>query len=177
MTTEYRRADVLAERLHAGQFRKGLPGAARIPYITHPRAVARILADEADISDIVTLQAALLHDTIEDCGVGYADLYREFGHEVAYTVMELTNDDTSPDGKLAMQIAHAKKMSARAALVKMADKVANLRDLTDNPPDWPTERRRQYFMDAREVVQAMPVRNPVMQKIFDQTFFDGLQKL
>ena len=158
-------------------FVPGLAEAAALAAAHRYRAHLVELVDEAGVTDLVTLQAALLHDTIEDCGVGYADLYREFGHEVAYTVMELTNDDTSPDGKLAMQIAHAKKMSARAALVKMADKVANLRDLTDNPPDWPTERRRQYFMDAREVVQAMPVRNPVMQKIFDQTFFDGLQKL
>lgn len=169
----YERADAYADRAHAGQYRKGKPGAPRVPYIVHPRAVASILRDEADITDPVTLQAALLHDTMEDCGVSHQNLVAEFGHDVADVVAELTNAPGTPKAdKLAMQVAHARKMSARAAAVKTADKAANLRDLLANPPDWPSERKRKYFDDARSVVTAMGHQHPVLSKIFDEIFAD-----
>lgn len=167
----YRRADHYAERAHAGQYRHSVPGAPKIPYIEHPRAVAKILHDEAGITDEVTLQAALLHDTIEDCGVSHANIVAEFGHDVADLVAELTNDpNVPPEGKTAAQIAKARKMSARAAAVKVADKTANLRDILSAPPDWSADRKRQYFNDARSVVQAMGQRHPTLEAIFDQIY-------
>jgi guanosine-3',5'-bis(diphosphate) 3'-pyrophosphohydrolase len=173
-----RRADSYADKAHTGQYRNGKPGATKVPYIEHPRAVARILHEEAGITDPVTLQAALLHDTMEDTGVTHANLVAEFGHDVADLVAELTNPaDFGPGGKTAWQAAHAKKMSARAAQVKTADKTANLRDLVNSPPDWPTERRRKYFEDARQVVQAIGQPHPVLSKLFESTFLSGLGKL
>lgn len=173
-----RRADAFADRAHTGQYRKGKPGAPKVPYIEHPRAVARILHDEAGIVDPVTLQAALLHDTMEDTGVTHANLVAEFGHDVADLVAELTNpEDFGPGGKAAWQAAHAKKMSARAAQVKTADKTANLRDLVASPPDWPVERKRKYFEDAREVVQAMGQPHPLLTELFSSTFLSGMRKL
>jgi len=172
-----RRADAYAEKAHAGQYRKGKPGAPKVPYIEHPRAVARILHDEAGITDPVVLQAALLHDTMEDTGVSHANLVAEFGHDVADVVAELTNPaDFGPGGKTAWQAAHAAKMSARAAAVKVADKTANLRDLVASPPDWPTDRKRKYFDDARQVVQAMGARHPVLDSLFSTTYLTGLDK-
>lgn len=173
-----RRADQFAERAHAGQYRKGKPGAPLIPYIEHPRAVARILHDEAGIVDPVILQAALLHDTMEDTGATHENLVAEFGHDVADVVRELTNPvDFGPGGKAAWQAAHAKTMSARAAAVKVADKTANLRDLIASPPDWDTLRKRKYFEDAMQVVQAMGQRHPIMEQLFSTTYLTGLDKL
>lgn len=173
-----RRADHYADKAHAGQYRKGKPGAPLVPYIEHPRAVARILHDEAGITDPVVLQAALLHDTIEDTGVSHANLVAEFGHDVADVVAELTNPaDFGPGGKAAWQAEHAKKMSARAAAVKVADKTANLRDLLVSPPDWPAERKRKYFDDARRVVQAMGQRHPIMDQLFSSTYLSGIDKI
>ena len=173
-----RRADVYAEKAHTGQYRKTKPGAQRVPYIEHPRAVARILHDEAGITDPVVLQAALLHDTIEDTGVTHANLVAEFGHDVADVVAELTNPaDFGPGGKAAWQAAHAATMSPRAAAVKVADKTANLRDLVASPPDWDAERKRNYFDDARQVVQAMGARHPVLDNLFSTTYLTGLDKL
>lgn len=173
-----RRADGYAEKAHAGQYRKGKPGAPKIPYIEHPRAVAKILHDEAGITDETTLLAALLHDTMEDTGVSHENLVAEFGHDVADVVRELTNpDDFGPAGKTAWQAAHAKTMSARAAAVKTADKTANLRDLVQSPPDWPTERRRKYFEDALQVVQSMGQPHPILSKLFSSTYLSGLEKL
>lgn len=173
-----RRADAFADKAHSGQYRKGKPGAPRVPYIEHPRAVAAILRDEAGIKDPVILQAALLHDTMEDCGVTHANLVAEFGHDVADVVAELTNPaDFGPGGKAAWQAAHARKMSARAAAVKTADKTANLRDLVQSPPDWPAERKRKYFEDARQVVQAMGTRHPVLDDLFSSTYLSGIGKV
>jgi guanosine-3',5'-bis(diphosphate) 3'-pyrophosphohydrolase len=174
----YERADKFAARAHAGQYRKGKPGAAKVPYIEHPRAVARILRDEAGIADDITLQAALLHDTMEDTGVTHAQLAQEFGREVADLVAELTNPaDFGPGGKVAWQAAHAKRMSARAAAVKKADKTANLRDLVSSPPDWPADRKRKYMEDARTVVSAMGERHPVLESIFDEIYSRGLREV
>ena len=173
-----RRADAYADKAHTGQYRKTKPGAPRVPYIEHPRAVARILHDEAGITDPVVLQAALLHDTIEDTGVTHANLVAEFGHDVADVVAELTNPaDFGPGGKAAWQAAHAAKMSPRAAAVKVADKTANLRDLVASPPDWDAKRKRKYFDDARQVVQAMGARHPVLDSLFSTTYLTGLDKL
>ena len=174
----YRRADQFAEAAHAGQYRKGVPGAPKVPYIEHPRAVARILHDEAGVTDLVTLQAALLHDTIEDCGVSHENLVAEFGHDVADAVAELTNDPTVPrSGKTAMQVDKARKMSARAAAVKVADKTANLRDLLVTPPGWDVDRQRKYYSDAREVVTAMSQRHPVLEAIFDEIYLRGIAQI
>lgn len=178
VSPHFRRADQFANDAHAGQYRNGTRDGVKVPYIEHPRAVARILHDEAGVRDLVTLQAALLHDTMEDCGVSHENLVAEFGHEVADTVAELTNDPTVPKaGKTAAQVAKARKMTARAAAVKVADKTANLRDLLVMPPDWPDERRRQYFNDAREVVQSMGQRHPVLEAIFDDIYLRGIAKI
>lgn len=173
-----RRADQYAERAHAGQYRKGKPGAPKVPYIEHPRAVARILREEAGITDPVVLQAALLHDTMEDCGATHANLVAEFGHDVADLVAELTNpQDYGPGGKAAWQASHAETMSARAAAVKVADKTANLRDLIASPPDWDASRKRKYFDDARQVVQAMGQKHPLLERLFSTTYLSGVAQL
>ena len=173
-----RRADQYAERAHTGQYREGKPGAPQIPYIEHPRAVARILRDEAGIVDQVILQAALLHDTMEDTGTTHEHLAAEFGHDVADVVRELTNPaEFGPGGKAAWQAAHAKTMSARAAIVKVADKTANLRDLINSPPDWPAERKRKYFQDAMQVVQSMRQRHPIMEQLFLSAYLTGLDEV
>lgn len=171
----YERADHYAANAHAGQYRKGKPGGERIPYIEHPRAVARILHDEAGITDPATILASLLHDTLEDTNVSHENLVAEFGHEVADLVAEVTNaKDFGPAGKTAWQVAHARTMSPKAAAVKMADKTANLRDLLSTPPDWPADRKRKYYGDAKQVVDAMGARNIILSKIFDDIYLRGI---
>lgn len=152
----YERADAFANRAHAGQYRKG-PG--QVPYVQHPRAVAAILRDEAGVTDRETLIAALLHDTIEDTGTSHAQLVQLFGQVVADTVMELTNEINPSDGKAASQIRHARKMSERAAYIKIADKTANMRDIVNSTPPWTSAKKRQYYEDARAVVNAMPYKH------------------
>ena len=77
-----------AAHKHRDQRRKD---AGATPYINHPIAVAKLLV-ECGIDDPVILQAAILHDTIEDTETTREELERQFGDEVAAVVVEVTDD-------------------------------------------------------------------------------------
>ena len=148
---DFVRALAFASRKHSHQRRKD--GDAS-PYINHPIALVSILAVEAGIHDRDTLCAALLHDTIEDTDTSVEELVETFGSPIASLVQEVTDDKQLPkvERKL-LQVEHAAHLSPKAREVKLADKIANLRDVADNPPvDWPLARRQEYFGWAKEVV-------------------------
>lgn len=127
------------------------------PYINHPIALANVLANEAGVDDVRVLMAAVLHDTIEDTETTEQDLLRLFGKDVADIVMEVTDDKTLPKAeRKRLQVEHAAHISRRAKLVKLADKICNLRDIVQNPPaDLPIERKEEYFDWAKAVVDGL----------------------
>jgi len=147
----------VAAHAHRDQRRKD---EAKTPYINHPIGVAQCLA-EAGVTDATILAAALLHDTIEDCGVSYTELRTEFGTDVANLVRECTDDKSLPVvERKKLQIEHAKNMSPGAALIKLADKYDNCRDLLINAPKtWSSERIQGYFVWTMQVVNAIPLQN------------------
>lgn len=153
---------------HAHQKRK----ASGLPYIVHPIGVAYILVNEAKIDDTVVLQAALLHDVAEDTKKTLDDIRFAFGAVVAGIVSEVTDDKSLPKAqRKRAQVAHAPRMSYEARLVKLADKLYNLRDLAlQPPPDWPLSRIRGYFVWCRAVVDEMRGTNVVLEKLLDQCF-------
>ena len=155
-----------AAHKHRDQRRKD---AAASPYINHPIALVRVLASEAGVSDLLALRAAALHDTIEDTETSFDELVAHFGREVADVVMEVTDDTSLPKAeRKAAQISHAPHLSPAAKLVKLADKICNLRDVADNPPDrWPLARRQEYFDWARHVVDGLRGTHPALERIFD----------
>src|SRR6185295_16155802 len=97
--------------------------------------LARTLAVEGGIVDTRTLIAAVLHDTVEDTDTTFEEIRSHFGAAVADAVREVTDDKTldKPERK-RLQVEHAPHMSRRAALVKLADKTSNLRDVASSPP-------------------------------------------
>ncbi|MBV9592202.1 MAG: HD domain-containing protein, partial [Actinobacteria bacterium] len=122
----------VAERCHRGQLRK-----SGDPYITHPLAVATILAELG--MDTTTLVAALLHDTVEDTGLTTAEIEAEFGPEVAHLVEGVTKLDKVKFGEAAeaetirkMVIAMAR--DPRVLVIKLADRLHNMRTLRFLPP-------------------------------------------
>ena len=139
------------------------------PYINHPIALAHVLAFEANEVDEVVLIAAVLHDTIEDTGATATELAERFGSEVAEIVKEITDDKKlPPERRKQFQIEHAPHLSSRARLVKLADKICNLRDVAHNPPkDWSLERRRGYFDWAKAVIDGLRGSHPGMEALFD----------
>jgi GTP pyrophosphokinase len=122
-----RHAYDVAARWHEGQVRKS--GA---PYITHPLAVAILLADIG--MDTTTLVAALLHDTVEDTGLTIGEVKAEFGAEVAVLVDGVTKLDGSKWGDHAeaetfRKMILAASIDLRVLVIKLADRVHNLRTL------------------------------------------------
>jgi len=163
------RAAHFAAEKHKNQRRKD---ADATPYINHPLTLAKILSLEADVRDPETLAAAILHDTVEDTETTEQELVDNFGANIARIVMEVTDDKSLPKAeRKRLQVANAAKKSPQAKLVKMADKIANLRDVAVSPPGtWPLERRQDYFDWAREVVQGLGDTNPRLAELFAKAY-------
>jgi guanosine-3',5'-bis(diphosphate) 3'-pyrophosphohydrolase len=139
------------------------------PYINHPIALARILAVEGGVDDAVVLCAAVLHDTVEDTETSYDELAAQFGREIADVVLEVTDDKALPKAeRKQLQVERAPQLSRAAKLVKLADKIANVRDVADHPPsEWPLERRRDYFDWAKRVVDGLRGTHAGLEAAFD----------
>jgi GTP diphosphokinase / guanosine-3',5'-bis(diphosphate) 3'-diphosphatase len=160
------RALAFAAHKHRMQRRKD-PDAT--PYINHPIAVADLLANEAGITDEVVLIAAILHDTIEDTLTTRDELRELFGEDVAAIVEELTDDKSLPkETRKQLQIERAAHASPRARLVKLADKICNVRDLHATPPaSWPAERVTRYLGWAKAVVDNLRGTHAHLEALFD----------
>ena len=91
-TANLLKAIEFASRKHSGQRRKDEEAS---PYINHPIAVAHLLADTGAVTDLVTLMAAVLHDTIEDTETTPDELDQLFGQAVRKVVEEVTDDNRS----------------------------------------------------------------------------------
>ncbi len=150
---------------HQGQTRKD---AASSPYIRHPIAVALVLRDEGGVCDETLLTAALLHDTVEDTATTIEDIESLFGGAVAALVQELTDDKSLPKQRRKdLQVEHAVHASPAAKQLKIADKIANLRDLASSPPaDWPAERLMAYVAWSESVFAGLKGVNEKLDQAF-----------
>ena len=155
-----------AAEKHKNQRRKDV---AASPYINHPIALANVLANEGGIANSEVLCAAILHDTLEDTETTETELRDHFGDTIAMIVLEVTDDKKLPkEQRKQLQIDHAPHISHEAKLVKLADKICNLRDMLSAPPkDWPIERKQAYFQWAEYVVAGLRGTNAQLEKIFD----------
>jgi guanosine-3',5'-bis(diphosphate) 3'-pyrophosphohydrolase len=152
---------------HRDQRRKGIE---RSPYINHPIAVAEILTNIGEITDLKTIQAALLHDTIEDTDTTADELAEHFGAEVMHLVAEVT-DNKSLDKAVRkqLQIEHAPHLSTGAKLIKLADKISNVTDIAHRPPqDWDDTRRLAYFEWSEKVVAGCRDASHKLASHFDE---------
>jgi GTP diphosphokinase / guanosine-3',5'-bis(diphosphate) 3'-diphosphatase len=157
-----------AAEKHRNQRRKDAEAST---YIDHPIALAELLAS-VGIEDLDALQAALLHDTVEDTDTSFQELEERFGKAVADIVREVTDDKLLPKSeRKRLQVEHAAQLSREAKLVKLADKICNLRDITGSPPaGWPVERKREYFDWAKAVVDPMRGVHPELEALFDAEY-------
>ncbi|NKW70587.1 RelA/SpoT family protein, partial [Rhodococcus hoagii] len=135
------RAYDVAEQRHATQFRK-----SGDPYITHPLAVANILAELG--MDTTTLVAALLHDTVEDTGYSLEELTAEFGDEVAHLVDGVTKLDkvvlgSAAEGETIRKMIIAMARDPRVLVIKVADRLHNMRTMRFLPPEKQARKARE----------------------------------
>jgi guanosine-3',5'-bis(diphosphate) 3'-pyrophosphohydrolase len=152
---------------HRNQKRKGADG---VPYINHPLEVADILAGVGQINDTGVLSAAILHDTIEDTDATKEEIETIFGAEICAYVLEVSDDKSLPKPeRKRLQIEHAPHISDGAKQIKLADKICNVRDVTENPPDWwETERRVAYIRWSEAVVDGLRGVNSNLDELFDE---------
>lgn len=163
------RAARFAARKHRDQRRKGVDGE---PYINHPLDVAHVLWAEGDVHDPEVIAAALLHDTLEDTQTTLLELRGEFGERIASLVAEAT-DERSLDwrSRKKLQVSRARTASEGARLVKLADKICNLRSLLASPPaSWSVDRQRAYFDWARMVIESMRGTHRDLESRFDEVY-------
>jgi (p)ppGpp synthase/HD superfamily hydrolase len=157
---------------HRDQRRKD---AEASPYINHPIEVAELLARVGGIKDIATLQGALLHDTIEDTNTSPEELEAVFGQEVRHIVEEVTDDKRLPkEDRKRLQIEHAPHVSLKAQQIKLADKIANVRSVTEAPPaKWPLARRKEYLDWTEQVVAGLRGANPPLEALYRELLAQG----
>lgn len=141
------RAYEFAERAHEGQYRR-----SGDPYITHPLAVANILTDMH--MDHQSLMAAMLHDVIEDTGVSKEVLAEKFSPDVAELVDGVSKiAQIKFESKAEQQAENLRKMmlamtrDIRVILVKLADRLHNMRTLHSMPP----EKRKRIAYETLEI--------------------------
>jgi GTP pyrophosphokinase len=135
------RAYDVAEDRHSSQRRK-----SGDPYITHPLAVASILAELG--MDTTTLVAALLHDTVEDTGYSLEELTKDFGDEVAHLVDGVTKLDkvvlgTAAEGETIRKMIIAMARDPRVLVIKVADRLHNMRTMRFLPPEKQARKARE----------------------------------
>lgn len=152
---------------HTDQRRKN---AAKTPYINHPVGVMNILCNEGDITDIPTLIGAVLHDTVEDTNTSLEEITLEFGEEIAGIVDEVSDDKTLPKAeRKRLQIVHAPQKSYKAKLVKLGDKLYNLRDLSQETPEgWTEQRVAEYRVWASRVCSGLVGTNGELEKLLKE---------
>ena len=164
------KALTFAANKHRNQRRKN---ADAFPYINHPISLVNILCNEVHVMDINVICSALLHDTVEDTETTAEELANEFGHEISGIVMEVTDDQTITvrQKRKQLQVEHAAHISDQAKMLKLDDKISNLRDLSIDPPaTWSLQRKREYFDWAKLVIDQLRGTHSELEELFDQAY-------
>jgi guanosine-3',5'-bis(diphosphate) 3'-pyrophosphohydrolase len=159
--------DFAAEK-HRRQKRKDRESS---PYVNHPIQVAELLARVGKVDERDVLLAAILHDTLEDTETTRAELVGRFGTRVAGLVAEVTDDKSLPKAeRKRLQVEHAPGLSHGAKLIKLGDRICNVRDVAASPPlGWSRPRRVDYLYWSRQVVAGCRGASPALEREFDQT--------
>jgi len=166
---------------HRDQKRKSI---GDIPYIIHPIRVCQILIENGCGYNLPLLQAALLHDTVEDTDTTLDEIDDIFGVIVKRLIEEVSDNKSLPkEQRKRLQILNAEDKSHDAKLLSIADKIANLEDLSSGPRGipigWTIKRVQDYFMWAKRVHKGLRGQNKRLDKCFNAIikgqfeYFDG----
>lgn len=149
------------------------------PYINHVIEVAYLLATTGGVTDVELLHAAILHDTVEDTDTTPEEIEKHFGAAVKLLVQEVTDDKNLPKAeRKRLQVEHAPSLSERAKMLKLADKISNITDLTRAVPEgWSLQRCQQYIDWGQQVVAGCRGVNAELEGLFDRVAAETRQKL
>ena len=159
---------------HTDQRRKD---AKSSPYINHPIQVTETLWTIGEVRDLTLLLASILHDTIEDTETLPDEIKVEFGEDVLALVLEVTDDKSLPKHvRKQLQVETAPHKTHNAKLLKLADKICNVRDITTSPPsNWSLERRQEYLLWTEKVVAGLRGVNERLESCYDDLLRNGKQ--
>ena len=162
--TLYQEAIKFATAKHLEQ-NQNVPG-TNLPYVVHLSNVAMEIMIASVNSDnfnlALAVQAALLHDTIEDTATDFAELESKFGIEVATAVSALTkNNDLPKEQSMVDSLARIKKMSYEVWAVKLADRITNLQP---PPAHWNNEKKIAYREEAKLILNELKDGNDYLAK-------------
>ncbi|WJR77685.1 HD domain-containing protein [Bradyrhizobium sp. NP1] len=166
----------LAAHRHAGTARKGRGSE---PYINHLAEVANLLARVTDGADAELIAAGWLHDVIEDTATTREELAQKFGERVAALVVGCTDDmSLSKAERRKKQIEDAPHKSPGAKLIKIADKVSNVRArIFLNASAEQREELADYVAWAEQVVAGCRGVNAALDKMFDDAVAEARSSL
>jgi guanosine-3',5'-bis(diphosphate) 3'-pyrophosphohydrolase len=175
-TGQFLKALRFAAEKHVDQRRKD---ARSSPYINHPIQVAETLWTIGEVRDVTLLVAAILHDTLEDTDTQPEEIRTEFGEEVLALVREVTDDKTLPKPtRKRLQVETASHKTRNAKLLKLADKICNVRDLIDSPPRaWSLERKQEYLLWTEEVIAGIRGVHEKLEQCYDDCLEEGKRTL
>ncbi|MES1149191.1 MAG: HD domain-containing protein [Bradyrhizobium guangdongense] len=166
----------LAARRHSGQQRKGRGDE---PYVNHLAEVANLLSAATQGEDAELVAAGWLHDTLEDTGTTHEELAQRFGLRVAGLVDECTDDMNLPKSERRQkQIEDAPGKSPGARLIKIADKVSNVRArIFSSPSQAQREELADYVAWAEQVVDRCRGVNGTLDSLFDEAIANAKSTL
>jgi len=163
-----------AAEKHKFQRRRGFD---KLPYVNHLIKVANILL-ECGEQDLDLLLAALLHDTMEDTDATQQEVSSRFGKDVLSLVLELTDDMDLPyNERKQIQVDKASHLSEQAKILKIADKLCNIRDIMLYPLDWSEQEKLEYIKWSEVVVDQVRGANKKLETLFDQEVKKSKQQL
>lgn len=121
---------------------------------------------EGGVEDVEVLMAGILHDTIEDTDTTAEELTERFGERVCGLVLEVTDDkDLEKLERKRLQVVKAPTKSADAKMIKIADKLANLRDFKSPPVGWSEARIGAYIQFSEMVARGCVGANEVLDRL------------
>jgi len=157
----------LAAHRHNGMARKGR---GNEPYINHLAEVASLLATASDGADAELVAAGWLHDTIEDTGTTREELAQKFSERVASLAVECTDDMSLPKAeRRRLQVVDAPHKSPGAKLIKIADKISNIRArIFAHASREQRAELAEYVAWAEQVVNGCRGVNTALDTLFDE---------
>ncbi|CAN5433126.1 HD domain-containing protein [soil metagenome] len=145
------------------------------PYINHIISVCRLLSVIAEANDQEVMLAAALHDVLEKTNTKPNELNFHFGEDVYNLVLEITDHHSGNEvEQFQMQLERVESLSSKAKLIKLADKIANVKAILSYAPEgWDVEKRSIYINWADRFISAIRGTNENLEKYYDEIVAEG----
>jgi ribosome-associated translation inhibitor RaiA len=150
----------------------------KTPYIAHPLGVAYNVIHFGEVKECAVIIGALLHDTVEDTQTTFDEIEKTFEKEVASLVREMTDDKKlASNERKRLQVIEASKKSKGATQIHLADKLYNVVDLLQNPPEgWSRTRIERYYQWVQSVIDRLPQANNKLKDATQKVINDYWEK-